>query len=331
MKTKAKRLKNKILTGNRSAWRGAWIKQVDAVRSSKLVGSAEAAAWLEALAVRGASARTVQVYGNGLDSLRVSLDARGVVRLADVTTDELDLWRGELVARELMPGTVDVYLRAARGWFGWLAERSILFFNPAAQLILPRVIRPLQPVPSPADMRRLLAAPNPATAFGVRDRALLETAYATAARREELLTLDAADVSLDAATLRVTGKGRKERVLPLTVAAVRWLTRYTQDVRPKLLKEKLDEPALWIDLHAERLADDALDSLVKRHARKARLRRVSAHTLRRACATHLLQNGAHPYFVKELLGHTSMKHLAHYLRLSIADVKTMHKRSKPGQ
>ena len=139
------------------------------------------------------------------------------------------------------------------------------------------------------------------------------------------------DVALEAGTLRVTGKGRKERVLPLTKAAVRWLGRYTQHTRPKLLKGKLDEPALWIDLHGGRLASPALDAVVKKCARKARLRRITVHTLRRACATHLLQNGAHPFFVKELLGHATMKHLAHYLRLSIADVKAMHRQSRLGR
>ena len=331
MKTAKKKRPDKRLARERSAWRGTWIKQVDAVRSSTLVGSAEAVAWLETLALQNMSDQTIKVYCNGLDSLRLFLDGEKVTRLADVTTDHLDDWRGALMTRELAPSTIDLYLRTARAWFAWLTERAVLFANPAAELILPRVERRLLFVPTPVQVRKMLAAPNPATAFGVRDRAMLETAYATGARREEIIRLDATDVALDAGTIRVTGKGSKERVLPLTKAALHWLTRYTRDVRPKLLKGKLDEPALWIDLHCQRIAGHALDVVVRKSAAKARLRRVSAHTLRRACATHLLQNGAHPYFVKELLGHASMKHLRQYLQLSIADVKAMHQRSKPGQ
>ena len=187
------------------------------------------------------------------------------------------------------------------------------------------------PVPSVADLRRLLAAPNAAAPFGVRDRALLETAYATGARREELVTLDATAVDLVNATVRVVGKGRRERVLPLTRPAVAWLNRYTTRARPVLLKGKLDEPALWIDLHAGRLSPHGLDVLVKKHAAAAKLRGVTPHTLRRACATHLLQGGAHPVFVQQLLGHATLRHLAHYLRMTIAELKATHARSKPGR
>jgi len=304
---------------------------VDGARNRTLVGAAEAAAWFADLGARGASERTSAVYRNGLDSLRLCLGGRKVARLTDVGADDLEAWRGELVREKKAPGTVDVYLRAARGWLGWLEKSGLLFINPAAAMTLPKVARRLLPVPTPGQMARILAGPNPATNFGVRDRAILEAAYATGARREELVRLDATDVALEAGTLRVTGKGRKERVLPLTKAAVRWLGRYTQHTRPKLLKGKLDEPALWIDLHGGRLASPALDAVVKKCARKARLRRITVHTLRRACATHLLQNGAHPFFVKELLGHATMKHLAHYLRLSIADVKAMHRQSRLGR
>ncbi len=198
-------------------------------------------------------------------------------------------------------------------------------------MALPRFQPRLLPVPSVAQLRRLLSVPNPATPFGVRNRALLETAYATGARREELVTLDAVAVDLVNGTVRVLGKGRRERVLPLTRPAVSWLSRYTEKARPVLLKGAIDEPALWIDLHGSRLAPHALDVVVKKSARAAQVPGVTPHTLRRACATHLLQGGAHPVFVQQLLGHASMRHLAHYLRMTIAELKATHARSKPGQ
>ena len=214
------------------------------------------------------------MYRNALDALGAHVGAAAhlgeAAHAADVTADDLVAWRGALAARGLADGTLDVYLRAVRAWFGWLEERGALFLNPAAGLVLPKVTRRLLSVPSAAELRRLLAAPNAATPFGVRDRALLETAYATGARREELVSLDATAVDLVNATVRVVGKGRRERVLPLTRPAVAWLNRYTTRARPTLLKGQLDESALWIDLHGARLSPHGLNCVVKKHARAAK-------------------------------------------------------------
>ena len=328
---KPKRLKKKTLNPNRRSWAGAWIKR-GAGHSSGCIGEPEAAAWLEALRTRGASPKTVAVYGNALGSLRECLAGRGRKALVDVTADDLTAWRLMMVERGFAAGSLETYLRAARHWLRWLTERGTLFENPAAALVIPLAKRRLLPVPSPEDMRRLLAIPNPARPCGVRDRAFLETAYATGARREELHALDIHDLDLSQGTVRVLGKGRKERVLPLTKAAVKWINRYTAEARPKLLKEKLDEPALWIDLHGKRVSYAELHGLVKRHAKAAGIAlNVTPHTLRRACTTHLLQNGAHPVQLQMLLGHATLKHLSQYLRLSITELRAMHRRSKPGR
>lgn len=327
VKTPSKSLAAKKLTPNRRSVTGAKIEHVLSGRNSALV--VDQTPWLESLTARGHSPKTVAVYRNGLDSLNAHVGDD--VRAADVTADDLLAWRRSLVTRKLAAATVDVYLRAARTWFGWLEERGALFLNPAAGLVLPKVARRLLPVPSPAEIKRWLGAPNPATPFGVRDRALLELAYATAARREELHALDVTALDLMNATVRVVGKGRKERVLPLTKPAVLWLTRYTTTARPKLLKGKLDELALWIDNRGKRLSYMALESMMDRHARAVGLDDVTPHTMRRACATHLLQRGAHVVFVQQLLGHASLRHLAHYLRMTIMELKKTHAQSKPGQ
>jgi integrase/recombinase XerD len=324
MKTPAR----SALTPNCHTVAEAKIRRVLGGRSRPAVVD-EAAAWLATLLAQGASPRTCAVYRNALDALGAHLG--DAVHAADITADDLVAWRGALAARGLAAATLDVYLRAVRTWFGWLEERGALFLNPAAGLVLPKVTRRLLPVPGAAELRRLLAAPNAATPFGVRDRALLETAYATGARREELVSLDATAVDLVNGTVRVVGKGRRERVLPLTRPAVAWLNRYTTRARPALLKGQLDEPALWIDLHGARLSPHGLDVVVKKHATAAKVRGVTPHTLRRACATHLLQGGAHVVFVQQLLGHATLRHLAHYLRMTIAELKATHARSKPGQ
>lgn len=328
--SEAKPLKKEELAQNRSTWKGTWIRREERAHNSTLI-AVEKEAWLDALRVKGARPKTVDVYGNALQSLGAFLEKRERAALVDVTADDLEAWRLSLIDRGLASGTLEAYTRAARHWFRWLTERGSLFENPAAGFVIPLAKRKLLPVPTPEEMRRLLATPNPATPFGVRDRAFLETAYACGARHEELHTLDIHDLDLSAGTVRVVGKGRKERVLPLTKPAVKWLSEYTINARPKLLKHALDEPALWIDLLGQRVTYAAMHAMVKRHAKAAGIAiNVTPHTLRRACATHLLQNGVHVLQLQALLGHATLKHLSQYLRLSITELQAMHRRSKPG-
>ena len=293
-------------------------------------GGLDASAWLQALREKRASENTLRVYAAAIADLSGFLEKRGRTRPVDVTEDDLATWRLSMIERELAATTVHMHLSAARKWFAWLEARGEVFTSPAASLVLSRPHARLKPALSQADMKTLLGSLNPARPCGVRDRAFWETGYATGARREELQKLDVHDVNLDAGTLRVVGKGRKERVVPLTKQAVKWLARYTQEARPTLLKGELNEPALWVDSEGKRLTLGGIGA-VCRNAAKAVGMTVSPHALRRACATHLLQNGAHPFYVKELLGHATLGSLANYLRLTIADLKAMHAKSKPGR
>lgn len=291
--------------------------------------------WLAELTRRGCSGRTVTLYRGALSDFMAfagSQPGAGACRrAADVTAEVVLAWRAALVGRGLSGGTLDVYVRAVRVWVRWLVERGELFTDPLAELVVSKWIRPLQPVPSVAEVLRWIEAPNVATVFGVRDRALLELAYSCGARREELVGLDLGALDLDHGTVRVLGKGRRERVLPLGETAVLWLRRYVEKTRPRLLKKEKAEPALWIDNRGKRLASMALEHALDRHAVAVGLPEATPHTLRRACATHLLQGGAHPVYVQQLLGHATLRHLAHYLRLSIVDLKATHGRSNPGK
>lgn len=328
--SEVKPLKKEELAPNRSTWKGTWIRQKEWAHNN--IGAEEKAAWLEALRSKGTRPKTMGVYGHALQSLCGFLEKMDRAALVEVTRDDLEAWRLSLVRRGIASGTLEVYTRAARHWFRWLTERGRLFEDPAAAFVIPLVQRKLLPVPSVEEMRRLLAAPNPATPCGLRDRAFLETAYACGARREELHALDIHDLDLSAGTVRVVGKGRKERVLPLTKSAMKWLSEYTTKARPKLLKLALDEPALWVDLRGDRLAYGTLHAMVKHHGKAAKIPiNVTSHTLRRACATHLLQNGAHVVQLQMLLGHATLKHLSQYLRLSITELQAVHRRSKPGR
>ncbi len=289
------------------------------------------AGYLEALAARGARPKTILTYASGLRSFSDFLTETGISRPQDVAADNLARYQLELSRRDLKPASQDLYLRTVRGFLKWLECTHRIFASPARGLPMVRGVSPLQPVPSEADVTRLLAQPDTATPLGIRDRALLETAYGTGARREELTTLRLPDVDLTGGTLRIRGKGGSERMVPLGREARHWLARYLAEIRPNL-PEAADNSALWLDGLGEPLGYGGLREVIRRHALRAELTvPVTPHSLRRACATHMLQRGAHPAQIQQLLGHANLESLDRYLRLAIADLKSAHARSAPGQ
>jgi integrase/recombinase XerD len=180
-------------------------------------------------------------------------------------------------------------------------------------------------------VKRLLEGVDTTTTEGVRDRAILETLYATALRREEITHLKTGDLDLEGPSVRVLGKGNRERVVPLTRVAARWLAQYLQEARGALLQGRDPPEQLWLNLRGRPLTGYLLGLIVKRRALAVGLAALTPHSLRRACATHLLANGAHPAELQLLLGHAMLKHLSHYLRLGFRELQAAHARSRPGQ
>jgi len=288
--------------------------------------------YLESLRQRNLSPKSVEIHRNALDRFLFYLKERDLERVQDVRAEDLEAYRLALVEGTLAPASIDLYLRSVRQFFSWLESRQILFLNPAAGLVIPKVRRKLLPVPSEEEIGRLLAQPNVNTACGVRDRALLETAYSTGARRGELCAMQFDQVDLEQGLMSVLGKGNKQRMVPLGREAVRWLKKYIEEVRPKLLKGRTDEPALWITTRGTPLGYLPLEQMLRGHAQRANLQtHISPHSIRRACATHMLRHGAHPLELQLLLGHSSLKTLSQYLRLTISEIKATHAQSGPGR
>jgi integrase/recombinase XerD len=287
--------------------------------------------YLAALRARRLSPKTLLCYGHALNSFGRFLKGRKVRRLQDVTAADLQAWRQSLTDRNLAPPSMEAYLRAVRQFFDWLEAGQRLFINPAAGLVIPRPPRKLQPVPTEEEMQRFLSQPDTRTPHGLRDRALLETAYATGARREEMARLPVSALDLDNNCLRLYGKGSRERVVPLGTQAIHWLRCYLAEARPRLLRPDPDEPALWLNGAGRRLGYFGFQRMVWRYARAAGLATpLTFHGLRRACATHMLRHGAHPAQLQLLLGHSSLKTLGQYLRVSIADLQQAHAQTPPG-
>lgn len=251
----------------------------------------------------------------------------------DVSLEILETYRISMFDDGLSPNTIQVHMGSIRMLFDFLEERNLLFENPTRNMVLHKQIRAVKDVLTESEAKKLLAAPDTSNKVGLRDRALLEVLYSTGVRREELIAMTVFDIDTDRQTIRVIGKGRKERILPLGKHAARYVELYLRHSRPKLRNE--DHPKsdmLWWSIFHIPLGIQMPRQIVKLHARKAGIeKRISTHTMRRSCATHLLKNGAHPLMVAELLGHSCLTVLSNYLKVTITDLTAAHARSKPGR
>lgn len=182
---------------------------------------------------------------------------------------------------------------------------------------------------SEAEVEALLAAPDVETPLGLRDRAMLETLYATGLRVSELVELKLAETNLDMGVVRVFGKGGKERLVPLGEVAVEWLERYLKDARPALAKGRLDD-AMFLTPRGEPMTRQAFWYLIKRHAARAIPGvALSPHTLRHAFATHLLNHGADLRVVQMLLGHADISTTQIYTHVARERLKQLHAAHHP--
>jgi integrase/recombinase XerD len=183
-------------------------------------------------------------------------------------------------------------------------------------------------------MERLLSVINITTHIGIRDRAMVETAYCCALRLNEMLKLTIFNTDFDNRTLRVPGKGKKERILPLGKQAVKWLKEYMIKARPHLAEhaENTNCDLLWLSDEGKAVSERSYQNMLRCHAEKANLSgKVTGHSMRRACATHMLKNGAHPVAVQHLLGHADLHTLRRYLNLTLDDLRKAHAKSKLGR
>lgn len=286
----------------------------------------------ESLASRKYSPATVASRRQSLGLFAAFLDAAGITRLQDASADVLERYRQKALGSGLSPNTVENYMHAIRGLFDFLEAGGAIFENPARKMAMRKQAKVLGGVLTEDEARRLLAAPDCSRKVGLRDRAMLELLYGTGIRGGELMRLTVFDVDIERQTVRVAGKGGKERVLPIGKNAARHLESYLRHSRTRLAgKAAPGSDALWLGIFHEAIREQSARVVIKRHARKAGIsKQVSTHTLRRTCATHMLRNGAHPAMVAEMLGHAGMQTLSHYLQVSIADLMRTHAATKPG-
>ena len=274
------------------------------------------------------SPRSIDIYRRALLDLDRFLAQTGIRKPTDINEQDLSDYRLELVERNLKEASMEVYLRATRLLFQWLEANREVFINPAARLVIRAPSRSIRYVPNENEIRALLAAPDTSRRTGLRDRALLETAYATGARREELAGMALSAVNLPDRTIRIIGKGNRERVVPLTICAAEWLGRYIHEGRHRF--PGADTDALWLGQRGTFEADGVSGVFVQQSKNASLAPVIRPHAMRRACATHMLRNGASPLEIQKLLGHADLKHLSQYLAVSITSLRQVHSKSRLG-
>lgn len=242
-------------------------------------------------------------------------------------------YRTTRFGRTSCPSSQASVLIAARGFLGYLVREGYLLSDPSAALELPRVPKRLPPGGlTRAQAELLLAAPDPATRLGSRDRAILETLYATGVRASELLALHLSDLGGDeeAPTARVRkGKGGKDRIVPLGLVAHRAITEYLDGARPRFFNAAVS-PFLFLSKKGRRIHISTLNNLIDHHAQAAGIERhVTAHVLRHTCATLMLKGGCDIRYIQALLGHASLSTTQLYTKVDIADLARAHARFHP--
>jgi len=262
--------------------------------------------------------------------------ATGIDSPAQVGRETLEQYQTHLAFRRKANGdrlainTQIARLNPLRAFFKWLARNGDIANNPAADLCVPRVARKLPTrVPSIAEVWRILARPDVATPGGIRDRAALELLYATGIRRMELVQMAVDDLDLEgnAAIVR-SGKGNRDRVVPIGLRATRWLLRYLDEVRPSLAAG--DSEFLFLNNAGEPYLKNRLGDLVRKYIVRAGIRsRGACHLFRHACATHMLENGADIRYIQALLGHADLSTTQIYTHVSIAKLKSVHAMTHP--
>jgi integrase/recombinase XerD len=266
------------------------------------------------------------------------------VALKDVRPEDVHRYQGELYAAYKTDGhpyaaaTIMLRLMAVKTLFRVLVRRGLTLFDPSSSIELPRTEKKLpRVILSEREAKRIVTAPRGSGPLVLRDRAMLETLYGTGIRVNELVELKPADVDTEDRVLRVvSGKGRKDRNVPLTEAAARAIERYLVDGRPALLglrdgRRLREASCLFLgNRQAKKLHRAAVGDIVKQWAMKAKVKKnVSCHTFRHSIATHLLRNHADIRQIQALLGHASLSTTERYTHVAISDLRRVVERAHP--
>jgi integrase/recombinase XerD len=293
--------------------------------AAELIDAFSDQVWLQ----DGLAASSLASYRRDLGAWAAWLDAHGGSLLA-ARRDDVEAWLADQFRAKAKATSIGRRLSSLRRFYALQLQQGTLKQDPTLRVQAPKLPRRLPKSLSEAQVEALLAAPDPELTLGLRDRAMLETLYATGLRVSELTGLKLAQVSLDMGVVRVLGKGSKERLVPLGEEAIHWLKRYLAGARLDLAGAAKTD-AVFVTARGGAMTRQAFWGLVKRYALKAGLApaTLSPHVLRHAFATHLLNHGADLRVVQLLLGHADITTTTIYTHVARERLKALHAQHHP--
>ena len=275
---------------------------------------------------KGLAANSVESYRRDLTRLKVYAESRRrepeALGKAELTQFVMSLTREGLSAR-----TVARMLSSVRGFFHYLLLDGHLKSDPTADLMSPQAGQKLPRFLTQEEVEKLTQAPDTTTPQGVRDRAMIELLYATGLRVSELVGLTTSSVDVDGGLLSCTGKGSKQRRVPVGRTAIAWLQRY-EAARRSLLTGR-ESQRLFVGQAGRALTRQSFWASLKKHAERAGLRGVSPHVLRHSFATHLLEHGADTRSVQAMLGHSDLATTQIYTHVTTERLRSVYEKFHP--
>ncbi len=296
-----------------------------------------AAEFEKSLKVRNFSKRTIEGSTWRLSKFLDYLEGKNISDAHSITRDAVSSYQVELfetIGRFGRPNTVSFQngmLSVVKQFTSFLKEHDYIVSDPARDIRFAKTPKSLPGgVLSASEARKIIHKTDAKCVIGYRDRVIFEVLYSTGIRKEELNNLTLSDVDYADGFLRVTsGKGGRDRIVPLGRIACRYLENYIKSVRPELLRSPY-ETRLFLSSRGRPLSKNVVWELVKKYAKQAKVHKnVHPHTFRHTCATAMLKNKANIRAVQELLGHSSLNSTQIYTHLSITDLKEVHARCHP--
>ncbi len=265
---------------------------------------------------KGLSNNTRLAYRNDINRYLEFLEEQGVRKIGRITPQHIRSLIILLSNLGMASSSMARNITAIRMFHRFLMNENILSCDPTDDLEVPKIGRKLPTFLEIPEVDLLLSQPDVQLPKGIRDRAILETLYATGVRVSELTGITRSSIIEEEGFIRVFGKGSKERLVPIGSIALEWIRKYQDSVRPDLLKEIRRNDILFLSMHGRPLTRAAVWQILKFYVAQAGIeKRVSPHTLRHSFATHLLEGGADLRSVQEMLGHADISTTQIYTHL----------------
>jgi integrase/recombinase XerD len=288
----------------------------------------------EHLAVLNRSPATIKSY---TDHLKGFLAAIKETDMKKVTRSMIESYISELYdyrtieGKPYSIGTICIKVRSVKRFFEFLEKANIIFIDPAETIKEPQKEKNLpKRVLTRKEVLTIMDQPNLGTRTGIRDRAILELFDSTGIRKEELCALSIYDADLTGRMLRVKGKGKKDRVVPMGRHAAKFLKEYIAKVRPHYTKKNRSSRHLLVDIYGKPISKQAVSAMVKKYGKSAGIKKsVSPHIFRHGFASVLIKNGADLMAVQKMLGHAFPSTTQIYIRSLGLDIKSVHSKTHP--